>query len=90
MILNLILFFCKCNLRFSIFGATKLGEFMPAQGEHNKWIALALCILLGYLGLHRFYEGKIWTGILWLCTGGLCGVGVVVDAILIVLKPEHY
>lgn len=35
---------------------------MPKQGEHNKWIALALCILLGYLGLHRFYEGKIATG----------------------------
>jgi hypothetical protein len=68
---------------------TKRG-LMPAQGEHNKWIALALCILLGYLGLHRFYEGKIWTGILWLCTGGLCGVGIVVDAILIVMKPEHY
>ncbi|WP_298771202.1 TM2 domain-containing protein [uncultured Fibrobacter sp.] len=63
---------------------------MPAQGEHNKWIALALCILLGYLGLHRFYEGKIWTGILWLCTGGLCGVGIVVDAILIVMKPVKY
>jgi hypothetical protein len=27
---------------------------------------------------------------LWLCTGGLCGVGIVVDAILIVMKPEHY
>lgn len=63
---------------------------MATQGEHNKWIALALCILLGYLGLHRFYEGKIWTGILWLCTGGLFGVGIVVDAILIVMKPEHY
>jgi hypothetical protein len=27
---------------------------------------------------------------LWLCTGGLCGVGIIVDAILIVMKPEHY
>jgi hypothetical protein len=27
---------------------------------------------------------------LWLCTAGLFGVGVVVDAILIVMKPEHY
>lgn len=63
---------------------------MQTNREHNKWIALALCILLGDLGLHRFYEGKIWTGILWLCTGGLCGVGIVVDAILIVLKPTKY
>ena len=63
---------------------------MVAEGEHNKGIALALCILLGYLGIHRFYEGKIWTGILWLCTAGLGGIGVIVDAILIVLKPEKY
>ena len=75
---------------FYIWAALNQGNFMAAQGEHNKWIALALCILLGYLGLHRFYEGKIWTGILWLCTGGLFGVGIVVDAILIVMKPEHY
>ena len=66
------------------------GVIMPSTGEHNKWIALALCILVGYLGIHRFYEGKIWTGILWLCTGGLLGVGIVIDAILIILKPEHY
>ena len=75
---------------FYIWIARNQGVFMSEKGEHNKWIALALCILLGYLGLHRFYEGKIWTGILWLCTGGLLGVGVVVDAILIVMKPEHY
>lgn len=81
--------FCTTAI-FYIWFALNQGVFMPAQGEHNKWIALALCILLGYLGLHRFYEGKIWTGILWLCTGGLCGVGIVVDAILIVMKPEHY
>lgn len=65
-------------------------EYVKAKRDHNKWIALALCILLGYLGIHRFYEGKIWTGILWLCTGGLFGIGVIIDAILIVMKPEHY
>ena len=63
---------------------------MVAEGENSKWIALLLCIFLGYLGIHRFYEGKSWAGILWLCTGGLCGVGIVVDAILIVMKPERY
>ena len=66
------------------------GIIMTAQGEHNKWIALALCILLGYFGIHRFYEGKILTGILWLCTGGFFGIGVIIDAILIVMKPEKY
>ena len=32
----------------------------------------------------------MWTGILWLCTAGLLGVGVVVDAIIILFKPTHY
>lgn len=74
---------------------------MPAKGEHNKWIALILCLIPGFClapififpgicGLHRFYEGKIWTGLLWLFTGGLFGIGTIVDAILIVMKPEHY
>jgi len=57
---------------------------------HNKWIALSLCLLLGYLGMHRFYEGKTGTAILWLCTGGLLGIGIFVDAILIAMKPDRY
>ena len=35
----------------------------------------------GVLGLHRFYLGKIGTGVLWLCTGGLAGIGCVYDAV---------
>ena len=50
----------------------------------NKWVAFLLCLFLGYLGIHRFYVGKIGTGILWLLTGGLCGVGWIIDCIVIV------
>ena len=49
----------------------------------SKVAALVLCIFLGELGIHRFYVGKIGTGILWLCTLGLCGVGWVFDIIFI-------
>ncbi len=48
-----------------------------------KGITFCICLFLGYLGIHRFYVGKIGTGILWLCTGGLCGLGWLVDLIMI-------
>jgi len=40
---------------------------------------LWLCSLGGWFGLHRFYLGKIPTGILWMCTGGLFMVGSIYD-----------
>ncbi len=45
----------------------------------SRWVALALCFFLGGLGVHRFYVGKIGTGILYLCTAGLFGIGWIID-----------
>lgn len=56
----------------------------------NKTVALILCIFLGYLGAHKFYEGKIGLGILYLCTFGLFGIGWVIDIIVIAGKPNPY
>jgi TM2 domain-containing membrane protein YozV len=39
--------------------------------------------LIGLGGLHRLYNGKIATGLLWLCTGGLLGIGQILDLLLI-------
>jgi len=41
------------------------------------WLACAL----GLFGIHRFYLGRTWTGILYLCTFGLMGVGQLVDLV---------
>lgn len=56
----------------------------------NKWVALALCVLGGFFGLHKFYEGKIGMGILYFFTGGLFLVGVVIDFIALLAKPNPY
>lgn len=46
-------------------------------------VAYILWVLVGYLGVHRFYCGRIGTGILWFFTGGLLGIGWLVDVFLI-------
>lgn len=56
----------------------------------NKWVSFFLCLFLGVLGVHKFYEGRVLLGILYLCTLGLLGVGVVVDLIVLFFKPNPY
>ncbi len=46
--------------------------------------AILLCFFLGALGIHRFYVGKIGTGILQLFTLGGLGIWALVDFIMIV------
>lgn len=52
---------------------------IPGRYDHNTAWLLHSCFLIGILGLHRFYLGKWITGILWLLTGGLFGIGFVYD-----------
>ncbi len=49
----------------------------------SKLAALLLCLLLGLVGGHCFYAGKVGMGFLYLFTGGLCGIGAVIDFIRI-------
>ncbi len=51
----------------------------------GRWTAFFLCLFLGGLGVHRFYVGKNGTGILWLLSGGLFGVGWAIDLLLILV-----
>ncbi|MGN0492982.1 MAG: NINE protein [Acutalibacteraceae bacterium] len=49
-----------------------------------------ICLFLGYLGIHKFYEGRILLGILYIFTGGLFGIGVIVDLVILFFKPNPY
>lgn len=49
--------------------------------RYNIVVAYLLWLVsgCGVLGFHRFYLGKIPTGILWMCSGGFFGVGALYD-----------
>lgn len=60
------------------------GLLMNENRSPKSWIAtLLLCFFLGGLGVHRFYVGKVGTGIVWLLTCGLLGIGTLIDFIVI-------
>ena len=60
-------------------------NIIPGVSRKSKMVALLLCIFLGGLGIHRFYVGKVGAGILYLLTGGIFGIGWIVDIILIAI-----
>ncbi len=55
--------------------------------SRKDWlVTLILAFFGGYIGLHRFYCGKIVSGVVYILTFGGVGIGVLVDLILIVCK----
>lgn len=69
---------------------TNVNASMRGAREKNKWVAFILCVFLGYFGAHKFYEGKVGMGILYLFTGGLFGIGWLIDCIVLLCKPNPY
>jgi TM2 domain-containing membrane protein YozV len=54
-------------------------DFRFIEGPVDYNIAWLLLTFLGFFGIHRMYSGRWLTGIVYLCTLGLFGVGVIYD-----------
>ncbi len=59
-------------------------EESAQKSDKSGIVCLLLCLFLGGLGIHRFYVGKIGTGIIWLLTVGVFGIGALIDLIMII------
>lgn len=58
--------------------------------KKDRTIAIVLSLLLGYLGVDRFYVGDTGLGILKLLTGGLCGIMAFIDWFLIMGRADEF
>lgn len=77
------------------YGEKIIDEINPNRGGFrtnlkSRNLSIFLCALFGIFGVHRFYEGKIFTGLLWLFTGGLGLIGWIIDLIILINKPRYY
>ena len=64
---------------FLIPGMNEDADLRFRQGEIDFNVSWLLLAFLGFFGIHRMYMGKWITGLIFLCTGGLFGLGYIYD-----------
>ena len=81
---NIVINNANTNVNKNVNGGGYMGR------QRSKWVAFFLCLFLGFIGAHKFYEGKVGMGVLYLFTFGLVGIGWLVDLIALLFKPNPY
>ena len=78
--------FVNANAQNPAMSTPRASPAWDGEGEspYPRLPILILCVLFGWLGIHRFFVGKVGTGVLMLVTVGGLGIWVVIDVILIV------
>ena len=61
------------------------GGVDPYVSDKDRWTALVICFFLGIFGGHQFYVGNIGKGLLYVFTGGLFGIGWLIDIICLLM-----
>ena len=64
---------------FLIPGMDEDADEKYTEGELDYTVTWILLTFLGVFGIHRFYQRKWITGLLYLCTGGLFLIGILYD-----------
>ena len=87
----------ELNAPFCPYCGNPVDGYYPPSGNSysnirpvNKWVAFLLCFFLGVFGAHKFFEGKVGMGVLYIFTAGLFGFGWLVDIVTILTKPDPY
>ena len=70
--------------------AQRINDSSQRYGSKSKYVAVFLCIFLGFYGAHKFYEGKVGMGVLYLFTAGLFLIGWITDIFILLGKPRYY
>lgn len=56
------------------------------KSDKSLVVSLLLLLFFGVFGVHRMYLGKWGTGIIYLLTGGLFGIGLIYDFVILITR----
>lgn len=60
-------------------------------GKEKTTVIILICLgFIGLAGIHRFYKGKILSGLLWFFTGGIFAIGTILDLAFYVNKEKFW